>query len=434
MEITTHFFFNLSLLIIFLFFGLVWAEKSAKLRFSKGFSFFWFFIMLWIGFQFSYQPSSGYFFDLRSILIIIGGLYVGIGPALSIAVISLRGFYGIESGFYSNLLIYLLLGILLWKLHPWFWKQIPRRRIVVSIGVTVIISILTVITMEIYVPPQNRFDAWFAYLVIPPLGVGMISYIIEFARKTISMRENMIKTEKLEAVEQMGAAISHEIRNPLTAAIGFVQLLQEQKLSPRKRLEYLSIVKAELESAEQVIQNYLTFSKPSFDKIEELNVKKELIRVINILKPTANQNSVEINPNFALLGSIEGDPQKFQQCFLNVIKNAIEAMPRGGQLYIETHYNSSHITIEVKDTGVGMSKEQLQRLGEPYYSTKGSKGTGLGMMVVFSITRAMEGTVQVQSELGKGTVFRFSFPALKKNAPRLSRGGRSEVRLGEIGE
>jgi two-component system sporulation sensor kinase B len=276
-----------------------------------------------------------------------------------------------------------------------------------------IISVLTVITMEISIPPENRFDAWFAYLVIPPMGVGMISYVIEFAKRNLDIRENLVRTEKLEAVEQMGAAISHEIRNPLTAAIGFVQLLQEQKLPPRKRREYLTIVKVELESAEQVIQNYLTFSKPALDKIEEINVKKELIQVINILKPTANQNSVEINSNFALLGSIKGDRQKFHQCFLNVIKNAIEAMPRGGQLYIETQYSSTHITIEIKDTGVGMTPDQLQRLGEPYYSTKGSKGTGLGMMVVFSIVRAMEGSVRVKSEMGIGTVFRFSFPAYK---------------------
>ncbi|UQX56761.1 HAMP domain-containing histidine kinase [Cytobacillus pseudoceanisediminis] len=172
-------------------------------------------------------------------------------------------------------------------------------------------------------------------------------------------------------------------------------------------------MKAELESAEQVIQNYLTFSKPSLDKIEEINVKKELMQVMNILKPTANQNSVEINAHFALLGSIKGDRQKFHQCFLNVIKNSIEAMPRGGQLYIETHYSSSQITIEIKDTGVGMTSDQLQRLGEPYYSTKGSKGTGLGMMVVFSIVRAMDGNVRVKSEVGKGTVFRFTFPNFK---------------------
>ncbi|MBG9542829.1 ATP-binding protein [Cytobacillus firmus] len=413
MEITKHLFFNLSLLIVILFVVLVWAEKSSKFRFSKGCSFVWLLFMIWICFQFSFQTSPHYFFDLRLIPVIIGGLYAGVGLALAGSVILMRSFYGVEPGFYSNILLYLPLGIFLWKLYPWFWKQVPRKRIRFSVIITLILSVLTVMVMEICAPSQNRFDAWFAYLMIPPLGVFMITYVFEFAKRNLDMRENLVRTEKLEAVEQMGAAISHEIRNPLTAAIGFVQLMQEQRLPPRKRVEYLSIVKAELESAEQVIQNYLTFSKPSLDKIEEINVKKELMQVMNILKPTANQNSVEINAHFTLLGSIKGDRQKFHQCFLNVIKNSIEAMPRGGQLYIETHYNSSQITIEIKDTGVGMTPEQLQRLGEPYYSTKGSKGTGLGMMVVFSIVRAMDGHVRVKSEVDKGTVFSFTFPNYK---------------------
>ncbi len=220
----------------------------------------------------------------------------------------------------------------------------------------------------------------------------------------------MILTEKMEAVEQMGAAISHEIRNPLTAAMGFVHLMKEPAISPKKRMEYLSIVKEELESAERVIQNYLTFSKPSLGYIEEIPVKTELLKVINILKPSANQNSVEITTNFAILGSIEGDRQKFHQCFLNVIKNSIESMPRGGHIYIYTHYTKTHIIIEIEDTGVGMSQEQIQRLGEPYYSTKGSKGTGLGMMVVFSIVKAMKGTIRVESEINQGTTFSFTFP------------------------
>lgn len=106
------------------------------------------------------------------------------------------------------------LGIILWRLYPWFWKQVPRKRIRLSVIITLILSVLTVVVMELSVPPQNRFDAWFAYLVIPPLGVFMISYVFEFAKRNLDIRENLVRAEKLEAVEQMGAAISHEIRNP----------------------------------------------------------------------------------------------------------------------------------------------------------------------------------------------------------------------------
>jgi len=113
-----------------------------------------------------------------------------------------------------------------------------------------------------------------------------------------------------------------------------------------------------------------------------------------------------------VIGFIKGDRQKFRQCFVNVLKNAIESMSTGGYLTISTEFSQSYVTIMVKDTGVGMKSEQLERLGEPFYSTKGKKGTGLGMMVVYSIIRAMDGSIWVESEEEKGTTFLFEFPTI----------------------
>ncbi|MCA1024930.1 HAMP domain-containing histidine kinase [Cytobacillus kochii] len=412
MVITTHFFLNLSLLIVILFFLLVWTEKNLGFHFSKTSATISLALMIGICYIFSFEPEPGLMMDLRIIPVILGGLYVGVGPLLIIIVIAVRWFYGINLGFYVTMFEYLLLGCLFLYLYPRFKQISANKRIILAVLITFISSIVSLILYELYVPQLNSLDLWFALLTIPALGVGMAVYIIEFVFKTIDMQKKLIIAEKLEAVEQMGAAISHEIRNPLTAAAGFVQLLKEQTLSPSKRNEYLEIVQHELASAERVIQNYLTFSKPGLDKIETMNVKKELGHVISILRPIANQNSVEITTNFSIIGDIEGDRQKFQQCFLNVIKNAIESMPRGGQLYISSNYSSTHIRIEVQDTGLGMTEDQIRRLGEPYYSTKGAKGTGLGMMVVFSIARAMKGTIKVQSKINEGTVFIFTFPSV----------------------
>lgn len=410
MEITSHFFLNLSLLTIILFISLVWIEKNVKFNYSKTAAFFCLSVMIWICFLFSYEPEPGILLDLRIIPVVLGGLYVGVGPLLAVFVILLRFFYGVNAGFVFTVIEYILLSVIFWYLYPKFWAMSAHKRISFSVVLTIGISLITLIFFELSSAGVNQFDIWFALFVIPPLGVGMAVYIIEFVIKTIDMQQKLIITEKLEAVEQMGAAISHEIRNPLTAASGFVQLLKEQALPAQKRIEYLEIVQSELESAERVIQNYLTFSKPYLDSIEEIAVKRELTHVISILKPIANQNSVEFITNFAILGIIEGDKQKFQQCFLNVIKNAIESMPRGGQLYINSIYTNSQIIIEIKDTGSGMTDDQIKRLGEPYYSTKGAKGTGLGMMVVFSIARAMKGTIKVKSKVGEGTTFTFIFP------------------------
>ncbi|MCM3767280.1 ATP-binding protein [Neobacillus niacini] len=411
MEVTKHLFLNLSFLMILLFISLIFIEKSKKFTLSKSSIVLFFMAALWICIQFSYSPISYARFDLRIIPLVVGGLYVGIGPILVGSALILRGFYGLDSGLFLTTLLYIPFAIVVWRLHPWFWKQLPPRRVLIAIGFGVVLGVLTIFGMVLSDTHANWFDVWFAYLVIPATGIGIIAYSIEFVRKNSEMRQQLIKAEKLKAVEQMGAAISHEIRNPLTAASGFVQLLEDDYLPRQKRKEYLAIVKEELHSAERVIQDYLTFAKPAIESFQDLNVKRELKQIISIVQPLANQNSVAISTEFAVLGNIKGDQQKFRQCFVNVLKNAIEAMPNGGSLMVSTEYSHDFVSIIIKDTGIGMSTEQLERLGEPFYSTKGKNGTGLGMMVVYSIVRAMEGFISVESELGAGTTFQFKFPA-----------------------
>jgi two-component system, sporulation sensor kinase B len=412
MEITKHLFLNLSVLIILLFFCIIWLDQSKKLAMSKIVTIVFFILLVWFCIQFSFNPVPYARYDLRIIPIVISGLYLGIGPIVIIAMMIIRGFYGLDLGLFETMILYVPLAIIMFYLYPWFSKQSSSKRIPVAILLGMVLGILTVSGMELINTKRMWLDAWFAYIVIPPLGIGIIAYCIEFFKRSIEMQQHLIKVEKLKAVEQMGAAISHEIRNPLTAASGFVQLLQDDYLPRNKRREYLSIVKEELNSAERVIQDYLTFAKPSLVSIEELNVKNELKQIINILQPMANQHSVEIITDFSVIGFIKGDRQRFRQCFINILKNAVESMPNGGHLYIETDFSQDNVTIRVTDTGIGMSKEQLERLGEPYYSTKGSKGTGLGMMVVFSLVRAMDGVIRVQSEVGAGTTFHISFPTI----------------------
>ncbi|WP_160725867.1 sensor histidine kinase [Bacillus sp. USDA818B3_A] len=415
MEITMHLFINLSLMIILLLIGFILFGKGKKTLLSKPSIIILFIITIWLCIQFSYVTVSHVRFDLRSLPLIIGGLYAGIGPILSISIIGLTSLYGVNIGFWQTLVVYVPLTLILWRLYPWFQNISPARRIFTTVCMGIFIGLLTVFSIVFYHIPLNLLDASFASLVVPSLGIGIVSYSLEFLRKISEMQQELIKAEKLKAVEQMGAAISHEIRNPLTAASGFVQLLQDEYLPRQKRKEYLAIVKDELFSAERVIQDYLTFARPSLEKYEELNVKRELRQIINILQPLANQNSVDIMTDFSIIGFIKGDGQKFRQCFVNVLKNAIEAMPNGGYLHISTEYSLNLVTIIIKDSGIGMTPQQLERLGEPFYSTKGKNGTGLGMMVVYSIVRAMDGSIWVESEVGKGTTFHFEFPTISIN-------------------
>lgn len=412
MEITKHFFQNFSIIIIILFFFLVFLERHPNLNLRRFPVTLVFIVLLWSCIQFSYHPAPFARYDLRIIPLVIGGLYFGIGPVLAGATIALRSFYGVDIGFFQTVILYVPFAIIVWRVHPWFLKQIPSRRIIMSVSFTGILGAITVLEMRINETKSYWLDVVLAYLFIPAIGVFIIAYAIEFFRKSVKMQQQLIKSEKLKAVEQMGAAISHEIRNPLTAASGFVQLLQDDYLPRQKRKEYLSIVKDELLSAEKVIQDYLTFAKPDIGKLEEINVKSELRQIISILQPLANQNSVEILTDFSIIGYIRGDKQKFRQCFVNIIKNAIESMPNGGHLTIFTKFSQSVVTIVIEDTGEGMTSEQLAQLGEPFYSTKGKNGTGLGLMVVYGIVRAMNGTIRVNSELGAGTSFHITFPTI----------------------
>lgn len=364
-------------------------------------------------FIFTYRiEGSNVVFDLRKIPFIVGSLYMGFGPFLAAFIMLVRGFFGIDYGFWMTVLYYGGLAILFWRISSWFLKQSPKQRVLFSVGVTFLFSFAQTFTMGIWHLPHSSTEVWFAYLVIQPIGVGIISYIIEEIIMTIQLRQRTMKSKRLEAVERMGAAISHEIRNPLTAAIGFVQLLQNDSISKENYTQYLSIIKNELKSAERVIQEYLNFSNPEIKSMEPLLLQEELEQVVQLLQPLAKRNSVKIVSMFSPGEEIEGDKQKFHQCLVNIMKNAIEAMPKGGILTVETESTQTTVSILIKDTGSGMTLEQVTRLGEPYYSTKGSKGTGLGITVVYSIVRAMNGTIHVESKIGEGTTFKFTFPSL----------------------
>ncbi|SEM76879.1 two-component system, sporulation sensor kinase B [Paenisporosarcina quisquiliarum] len=413
MELTVHFFFNLSLLIVILFLGVLWAEKSKRFWSHQAIFIILLIISLMLCFIFTYRiEGSNVVFDLRKIPFIVGSLYMGFGPFLAAFIMLVRGFFGIDYGFWMSVLYYGGLAILFWRISSWFLKQSPKQRVLFSVGVTFLFSFAQTFTMGIWHLPHSSNEVWFAYLVIQPIGVGIISYIIEEIIMTIQLRQRTMKSKRLEAVERMGAAISHEIRNPLTAAIGFVQLLQNDSISKENYTQYLSIIKNELKSAERVIQDYLNFSNPEIKSMEPLLLQEELEQVVQLLQPLAKRNSVKIVSMFSPGEEIEGDKQKFHQCLVNIMKNAIEAMPKGGILTVETESTQTTVSILIKDTGSGMTLEQVTRLGEPYYSTKGSKGTGLGITVVYSIVRAMNGTIHVESRIGEGTTFKFTFPSL----------------------
>lgn len=405
-----HFLFNLSLLMILFFVFFLLDKRVGSIHLHKRAGLFYFVFSLVICTVFSYPIQSEYVLDLRIIPFLLGGLYLRFSPILGFLVILFRAFHGIDVGFFIAVAFYTVFSFFIWYISPWFLKLTSNIRILFSTGITLLISVGILFTIALNkVSPDQFIDIFIAYVIVPPLGVAIISSTIEIREKNQQLQQQLVIEEKLAAVEQMGAAISHEIRNPLTTAIGFIELLDQVSLDNNKRTKYISIIKDELDSAEGIIQDYLTFSKPIIESIEELDIQNELTHILKLLHPLANYHSVKVSTDFSTYGTIQGDRSKFHQCFINIIRNSIESMPYGGALLIKTIATQNKITISIQDTGTGLSKDQINHLGEPHYSPKGPKGTGLSMMVAYSILRAMKGTIEVQSEIGKGTISLFHF-------------------------
>ncbi|MEI4769125.1 HAMP domain-containing sensor histidine kinase [Psychrobacillus sp. FJAT-51614] len=402
-NITMHFLFNLSLLVLLLFisFTVIRTMSSKSIFVFKRTGLLYCIVSLMLCFLFSYELGDEAVLDLRIVPFLIGSLYLRMSHILFIVIIVGRGLYGIDFGYYLGLVVYAILSPILWFISPWFLKLSSKYRILLMMGITLLISvgILILVFNDADSGHGHTWDLIFAYVIVPPLGVAMIAYIIEATEKNIQLQQQIIKAEKLEAVEQMGAAISHEIRNPLTTAIGFVELLSNNSLKDDKRVEYLSILKEELDSAERIIQDYLTFSKPIIESYEKLHIDTELTHIIKLLKPLANLHSVKIITNFSSSQFIEGDRSKFQQSFIHIIKNYIDCMPHGGTLLIETTDTKTSILISITNNVMLNGKQQpiLNR----------------GMAAAFNIIRDMKGTIDIRSQNGNDSVFRFSFKSIK---------------------
>jgi two-component system sporulation sensor kinase B len=259
----------------------------------------------------------------------------------------------------------------------------------------------------LFIKPTATLETYLLQGII----VGFCVYLIEFLNNHFHLQEEIAKSEKIMIVSEMAAAVAHEIRNPLTVIRGFIQLLGAEGVDKERKKYYQKITLEELDRAQLIITDYLSLAKPDPETIETINVNDEMTYLTNILSTYSNYNNiqivVELFEDHPLL--VVGDRYKFRQALINIGKNAIEAMNHEGVLDIRTNKINDSIVIIISDNGVGMTPEQIKRLGVPYYSTK-DKGTGLGTMVSFGIIKKMNGKIRVTSELEKGTTYEISFP------------------------
>lgn len=349
--------------------------------------------------------------DLRQIPLLLGILYGGwpVGTALFIILLVARfAIYGFN---FMTLIVYSVIFIVT-ALFSTKFKALNRKHKLFSAALLSLFLGILSTNIAVFISDFFRVtEAYiFYFIIIPPFIMFSAVYITEILRDAISIKSKVIKLEKMEVVSQLAASISHEVRNPLTVVKGFIQLLKDPKLPGDVRERYFQFVTTELKSAETIISNYLAFAKPATEKIEDILIDHEIRSVIDMIKPLASMNSVEISEEI-VPATTRGNTQYFKQCLLNLIKNGIEAIPNGGELRIVTLVNKDVITLKISDNGVGMTKEQIKRFGEPYYSSK-EKGTGLGSMVVVRTIQSMNGTLNIKSSTNEGTTITITLPAI----------------------
>jgi two-component system sporulation sensor kinase B len=237
--------------------------------------------------------------------------------------------------------------------------------------------------------------------------------LMETIREIHQLRSELLNSEKLRVVSELSSVFAHEIRNPMQVARGFLQLLNDPEL-PKSKKEYIQISIEELDRANEIIDDFLMFGKPSINNNIKVNAGYQLERVINIIQSYSLSHLVEIKTDIQDNCWIDANPQKLNQSLINIMKNAVESMPDGGTVWVTCNStDGEYIEITIKDQGIGMTKKQLDRLGSPFYSLK-EKGTGLGMMVSFQIIRSFKGNIIVNSVKGIGTEFIILLPQISK--------------------
>jgi two-component system sporulation sensor kinase B len=299
----------------------------------------------------------------------------------------------------------------------------PRKRLLNKMLTVIILCLFMRMTVSAYYYLSGLSDTIQSLLPsIPVIAAqscltAFCVYILEAIRRNHQLKEEMIKVERIKMVSELAASVAHEVRNPMTAVRGFVQMLADGSLSEERRKRYVSISLEELDRAQRIISDYLALSKPEKDTVEVLNVAEELAYVTSILGSYANYQNVQIKVEVGRDINVEGNRSKFRQALINLGKNAIEAMPEGGKVEFWGIPCDDSFVLRVQDTGTGMTEEQLRRLGTPYYSTK-EKGTGLGTMLAFNIIHQMGGKVEVRSKIGVGTEYTITLPLARPQEDR----------------
>ena len=245
----------------------------------------------------------------------------------------------------------------------------------------------------------------------------------------LNMQEQLYHAQKMEAIGALAGGVSHDFNNIIMGILGYVKLCLSPKIDSHQLSESLKIILELAERAHNINKELLTFARKTEPKIQPMDVAKLISKVRSLVTMSISNKiilQIKLAPN---LPTVPADENQIYQILMNLCMNATDAMPYGGALTVEAYpvyldendakrnidaIPGNYMVLKVQDTGIGIPLEIKKRIFEPFYSTKGDRGTGLGLSISYGIVKAHNGFMEVESELGKGSVFKIFLPILPR--------------------
>jgi two-component system, sporulation sensor kinase A len=233
---------------------------------------------------------------------------------------------------------------------------------------------------------------------------GLVTIGRDISQQKIA-EEMLLRKEKLSIAGELAAGIAHEIRNPLTSIKGFIQMMETSEKASKK---YLTIMASEIERINHIVEELLLLAKPQMRKLETFRAEELLQYVVNVMSHEARIKGIMISSQIDCPTQVLGDKNQLTQVFINIVKNAIDSM-KSGTITVKCKEEQNNVTISIVDEGIGIPPDRLKRLGEPFFTLK-EKGMGLGLTISRKILQDHKGTLQIESEVNKGTTVKVQLP------------------------
>ncbi len=230
--------------------------------------------------------------------------------------------------------------------------------------------------------------------------------VFEDTTEKISLQQQLVTSEKLASVGLLSAGVAHEINTPLTGISSYVQMLQK-KMSGSPHAAILDKIEVQTDRVAKIVKSLLNFARnPSESAFYQVELKESILGIISLIEYKLKNMNIALELNLDALNPIWAQGEQLQQVFINIILNAMDAMPDGGTLSIALTRKNRTAVVKIRDTGTGIGQQHLPHIFDPFFTTKGiGKGTGLGLSISYAIIKEHEGHISVESSPGRGTLF-----------------------------